>query len=294
MIDFDWLRIPALLIPLTALLGLLVGSFLNVVILRLPRRLEHEWRTQARELLEADIAIDASLADAAPPDLVFTGSHCPQCKHPLSAFDNIPVLSWLLLRGRCRYCKTPISWQYPLVELLTALASAAIAWKFGYGLPLVAGLVFTWILIAASGIDARTQLLPDQLTLPLLWLGLLLSLLPMFVVPSTAIIGAAVGYLSLWSVYWLFKLITGKEGMGYGDFKLLGALGAWMGAMSLLPIILLSALVGAIVGGTALALRGQDRSTPIPFGPFIAAAGWLWFVAGDRLGVFYAQIFGLQ
>jgi len=294
MIDFDWLRIPALLIPLTALLGLLVGSFLNVVILRLPRRLEHEWRTQARELLEADIAIDASLVDAAPPDLVFTGSHCPQCKHPLSAFDNIPVLSWLLLRGRCRYCKTPISWQYPLVELLTALASAAIAWKFGYGLPLVAGLVFTWILIAASGIDARTQLLPDQLTLPLLWLGLLLSLLPMFVVPSTAIIGAVVGYLSLWSVYWLFKLITGKEGMGYGDFKLLGALGAWMGAMSLLPIILLSALVGAIVGGTALALRGQDRSTPIPFGPFIAAAGWLWFVAGDRLGVFYAQIFGLQ
>jgi leader peptidase (prepilin peptidase)/N-methyltransferase len=200
-------------------------------------------------------------------------------------------VSWLALRGRCRYCKAKISWQYPLVELLTALASATIAWKLGFGWPLAAGLVFTWILIAASGIDARTQLLPDQLTLPLLWLGLLLSLVPVFVSPSTAIIGAAIGYLSLWSVYWLFKLATGKEGMGYGDFKLLAALGAWMGATSLLPIVLLSSLIGAIVGGAMLALRGQDRSTPIPFGPFIAAAGWVWFVAGDRLGVWYATFF---
>jgi len=293
MIDTDWLREPALLIPLTALLGLLVGSFLNVVILRLPRRLEHEWRSQARELLQGDVAIGEPLPDA-PPDLVFTGSHCPHCKHALSAFDNIPLLSWLTLRGRCRYCKAPISWQYPLVELLTALASAAIAWKFGFGWPLAAGLVFSWVLVAASGIDARTQLLPDQLTLPLLWIGLLISLVPLFVSPSTAIVGAAIGYLSLWSVFWLFKLTTGKEGMGYGDFKLLGALGAWMGAMSLLPIILLSSLIGAIVGGAALALRGQDRSTPIPFGPFIAAAGWTWFVFGDWLDVFYARIFGLQ
>jgi len=180
-----------------------------------------------------------------------------------------------------------------VVALLTALASMAVAWKFGYGWPLAAGLVFTWILVAASGIDVRTQLLPDQLTLPLLWLGLLISLVPLFVVPPTAIVGAAIGYLSLWSVYWLFKLLTGKEGMGYGDFKLLGALGAWMGAMSLLPIILLSSLIGAIVGGTALALRGKDRSTPIPFGPFIAAAGWAWFVFGDWLGAFYARLFGL-
>lgn len=289
MIDLDWLHDAALLIPLTGLLGLLVGSFLNVVILRLPRRLEYEWQQQARELLGAD-----GDAAPAPPDLVFTGSHCPHCKHKLSALDNVPLLSWLALRGRCRYCKAPISWQYPLVELLAALASAAIAWKFGFGWPLAAGLVFSWVLIAASGIDARTQLLPDQLTLPLLWLGLLLSLLPMFVTPSTAIIGAAIGYLSLWSVYWLFKLATGKEGMGYGDFKLLGAMGAWMGAASLLPIILLSALVGAVVGGVMLALRGQDRSTPIPFGPFIAAAGWVWFVFGDRLGGVYANLFGLQ
>ncbi len=293
MTDFAWLGDPALLIPLVALLGLLVGSFLNVVILRLPRRLEHEWRSQARELLENDVASNEPPAEA-PPDLVFTGSHCPQCKHTLSAFDNIPLLSWLALRGRCRYCKAPISWQYPLVELLTALASAAIAWKFGFDWPLAAGLVFSWILIAASGIDARTQLLPDQLTLPLLWIGLLLSLVPLFVSPGTAIVGAAIGYLSLWSVFWLFKLATGKEGMGYGDFKLLGALGAWMGAMSLLPIILLSSLIGAIVGGTVLALRGQNRSTPIPFGPFIAAAGWTWFVFGDGLGVFYARLFGLQ
>jgi leader peptidase (prepilin peptidase)/N-methyltransferase len=293
MIEFDWLREPALLIPLTALLGLLVGSFLNVVILRLPRRLEHDWRSQARELLGADVALNEPLPDAAPPDLVFTGSHCPQCKHALSVLDNIPLLSWLALRGRCRYCKARISWQYPVVELLSALASATIAWKFGYGGPLAAGLAFTWILIAASGIDARTQLLPDQLTLPLLWLGLLIALVPLFVVPAAAIIGAALGYLSLWSVFWLFKIATGKEGMGYGDFKLLGALGAWMGATALLPIVLLSSLIGALVGGVALALQGRDRSTPIPFGPFIAAAGWTWFVFGDWLGGFYARLFGL-
>jgi leader peptidase (prepilin peptidase)/N-methyltransferase len=297
MLELDWLHAPALLIPLTGLLGLLVGSFLNVVILRLPRRLEHDWRQQARELLQ-DVAIneplrDAPVPDVAPPDLVFTGSHCPHCKHPLSPLDNIPLVSWLALRGRCRYCRTPISWQYPLVELLTALASATVAWKFGFGWQLAAGLALTWTLIAASGIDVRTQLLPDQLTLPLLWLGLLIALVPLFVAPSVAITGAAVGYLSLWSVFWMFKLATGKEGMGYGDFKLLAALGAWMGTMSLLPIILLSSLIGAIVGGSALALQGRDRSTPIPFGPFIAAAGWAWFVFGAELGRLYSRLFGL-
>ena len=288
MLDLAWAKEPGPLIALTGLLGLLVGSFLNVVILRLPKRLEHDWRSQARELLGHE-----QNGEVAPPDLVRTGSHCPSCKHKLAALDNIPLVSWLALRGRCRYCGVRISWQYPLVELLTALASAAIAWKLGFGWPLAAGLVFTWILIAASGIDARTQLLPDQLTLPLLWLGLLLSLVSMFVTPTIAIVGAAIGYLSLWSVYWLFKLATGKEGMGYGDFKLLAALGAWMGPMSLLPIVLLSSLIGALVGGTMLALRGQDRSTPIPFGPFIAAAGWVWFVLGDRLGAVYQAYFTL-
>jgi len=285
--DLTWATQPGPLIALTGLLGLLVGSFLNVVILRLPRRLEHDWRLQARELLGHAPTEDAK----APPDLVVTGSHCPSCKHPLSALDNIPLVSWLALRGRCRYCKAKISWQYPLVELLSALASAAIAWKLGFGWPLAAGLGFTWMLIAAAGIDARTQLLPDQLTLPLLWIGLLISLVPVFVTPDAAIVGAAIGYLSLWSVYWLFKLATGKEGMGYGDFKLLAALGAWMGAMSLLPVVLLSSLIGAVVGGAVLALRGQDRATPIPFGPFIAAAGWVWFLAGDRIGAWYATFF---
>jgi leader peptidase (prepilin peptidase)/N-methyltransferase len=285
--DLTWASEPGPLIALTGLLGLLVGSFLNVVILRLPRRFEHDWRMQARELLGHAPADEAT----APPDLVVTGSHCPTCKHPLSALDNIPLVSWLALRGRCRYCRAKISWQYPLVELLSALASAAIAWKLGFGWPLAAGLVFTWMLIAASGIDARTQLLPDQLTLPLLWIGLLISLVPVFVTPDAAIVGAAIGYLSLWSVYWLFKFATGKEGMGYGDFKLLAALGAWMGAMSLLPIVLLSSLIGAIVGGAMLAFRGQDRATPIPFGPFIAAAGWVWFLVGDRIGGWYATFF---
>ncbi|MCK9539840.1 prepilin peptidase [Dokdonella sp.] len=292
MTDLDWLYAPAALIPLTALLGLLVGSFLNVVILRLPRRLEHDWRTQAHELLGNDITLEETVA-AAPPDLIFTASHCPHCQHRLSPRDNIPLLSWLMLGGRCRYCRTPISRQYPLVELLTALASAAVAWQFGFGWPLAAGLVLTWTLIAASGIDVRTQFLPDQLTLPLLWLGLLLSLVPVFISPAAAIIGAAVGYFSLWAVFWLFKLATGKEGMGYGDFKLLAALGAWMGVASLLPIILLSSLVGAIIGGILLAMHRQGRDTPIPFGPFIAAAGWLWFVCGESLAGFYARLFGL-
>lgn len=289
MSDFAWLAESAPLIALCAIVGLLVGSFLNVVILRLPARLQHDWRNQAREVLE--ISADVDVIDPVPPDLVFTGSHCPSCKHKLSALDNIPLLSWLALRGRCRYCKSPISAQYPLVEALTLFASALVAWKFGFGPQLLAGLVLTWSLIAAAGIDARTQLLPDQITVPLMWLGLVLSLFPVFIDPTSAIIGAVIGYLSLWSVFWLFKLITGKEGMGYGDFKLLAALGAWMGAMSLLPIILMSSLIGAVIGSAVLMKRGQDRSTPIPFGPFIAIAGWVWFVFGDGLAAWYRGFF---
>lgn len=281
--DFMWLEDPAFLIPVCGVLGLLVGSFLNVVILRLPRRLEHDWANQAREFL----GHSAEDQTQAPPDLVFHGSHCMHCKHALSPLDNIPLLSFVFLGGRCRYCRTKISWQYPLVEAISALACMAIAWKFGFGWQLLSGLVFSWILIAASGIDARTQLLPDQLTLPLLWLGLLISLVPLFVTEPDAILGAAIGWASLWSVFWLFKWATGKEGMGYGDFKLLGALGAWMGPMALLPIILMSSLIGAIIGGIALLASGKDRSTPIPFGPFIAAAGWVWFVFGRDLYSLY-------
>lgn len=269
-------------------LGLLVGSFLNVVILRLPARLMHAWKRDAREMLELQGE------EPAPPGIVRQASHCPHCKHPLAAYDNVPLASWLLLRGRCRHCKAPISIQYPLVELLTAVLSAIVVWKFGASGSALAALFFTWVLVAAAGIDLRTQLLPDQLTLPLLWLGLLLALIPLFADARTAIEGAAIGYLSLWCVYWAFKLLTGKEGMGYGDFKLLGALGAWMGPIALLPIVLLSSFIGAIVGVVALRLRNQDHSTPIPFGPFLAAAGWVWFVFGDSLFAAYLHVSGLR
>lgn len=275
-------------IALAAVLGLLVGSFLNVVILRLPGRMAAEWRREARDVLELE-APDETL----PPGIVREPSHCPHCKHPLSAADNIPLFGWLLLGGRCRYCKARISVQYPLVELLSGVLSAIVVWKFGPSWPALAGLVFTWTLIALSGIDFHTQLLPDQLTLPLLWLGLLLALLPMFVAAPAAIVGAAIGYLSLWSVYWLFKLLTGKEGMGHGDFKLLAALGAWMGPMALLPIVLLSSLIGAIVGGCLIALKRHERGVPMPFGPFIAMAGWVWFAFGGTLWQAYCHLTGL-
>ena len=276
-------------IALAAVLGLLVGSFLNVVILRLPERMAAEWRREARDVLELE-AVDEAL----PPGIVREPSHCPHCKHPLSAADNIPLFGWLMLGGRCRYCKTKISIQYPLVELLSGLLSAIVVCKLGPTWPALAGLLLTWTLIALSGIDFRTQLLPDQLTLPLLWLGLLLALKALFIATPAAIFGAAIGYLSLWSVYWLFKLLTGKEGMGYGDFKLLAALGAWMGPVSLLPIILLSSLIGALIGGTLIALRRHQRELPMPFGPFIAAAGWVWLVAGDGLLQGYMQFTGLR
>ena len=277
-------------IALSGVLGLLVGSFLNVVILRLPERLAHAWRSEAQDILE----LDAAPAEPVPPGLVREPSHCPHCKHRLSALDNIPLFGWLLLRGRCRYCKAAISVQYPLVELLTAIASALVVWRFGASGAAVAGLVLTWMLVALAGIDVRTQLLPDQITYPLLWLGLLLALKPLFVAAPTAILGAVIGYLCLWCVYWLFKLLTGKEGMGHGDFKLLAALGAWMGPVALLPIVLLSSLIGALVGGSLIALRKQDRAVPIPFGPFIAAAGWVWFMAGDTLLAGYLHFAGLR
>ena len=285
----DLIGTPGAVAAFAGLLGLIVGSFLNVVILRLPAQLMHFWRVQSRELLELPDLPE----QATPPGIVWESSHCPQCKHALGAVENIPVLSWLVLRGRCRHCHTPISAQYPLIELLTGLASAAILWKFGFGWHAAAGLALTWVLIALAGIDLRTQLLPDQLTVPLLWFGLLLSLVPLFVDSRASIIGAVIGYLSLWSVYWLFKLVTGKEGMGYGDFKLLAALGAWMGPVALLPIVLLSSFVGAIVGGAFLLIRGHDRATPIPFGPFIAVAGWVWFMGGEQLFAAYHQLLGL-
>ena len=263
---------PASATLVAGLFGLLVGSFLNVVILRLPRRLEWQWKADARELLELPEAYEP-----APPGIVVESSHCPHCGRKLAAWENVPVLSFVLLRGKCRSCGTRISWQYPFVELVTGLLFAACAWRFGTGLAGGLSLFFTACLVALAGIDLRTTLLPDALTQPLLWVGLLASLVTVFVDPVQALLGAAFGYMALWSVYWLFKLVTGKEGMGAGDFKLLAALGAWCGVTSLLGILLMSSLVGAVVGGAWLLARGKDRSTQIPFGPYLAVAGWLQF-----------------
>lgn len=304
---------PALAIASAAAFGLLVGSFLNVVILRLPARLEWQWLRDAREVLaeaerpltptlspdsiRGEGAEDASLplppgegrgeGESEPPGIVVEGSHCLKCGHRLAAWENIPLLSFLLLGGRCRGCKARISWQYPAVEALTGLLFALVVWRYGISWQAGAMLVATGFFIAMSGIDARTTLLPDVLTLPLLWFALLLSLVPVFVSPSDAILGAAVGYLSLWSVYWGFKLLTGKEGMGFGDFKLLAAIGAFCGWKAILPVVLMSSVIGAMVGLALILIQGRDRATPIPFGPYLAAAGWVQMMyGGDLLGAY--------
>jgi len=290
MPDLSWLlENTAATLVAVFVFGLLIGSFLNVVILRTPPQLEFGWRRDAREIL----ALPAT-DEMQPPGLVADRSRCPKCGYQLTWYDNVPVLSFLLLRGRCRACRAPISAQYPAVELLTGIASTVVVWKFGVGVEAGIGLMFTWLLIAMSGIDFRTTLLPDQFTLPLLWLGLVVAASgSIFVTPADAIWGAALGYLSLWSVYWLFKLVTGKEGMGYGDFKLLGALGAFVGPQGLIPIILMSSLVGAVIGSIILIAKGRDRQTPIPFGPFLAAAGWLHFIYGDWIISTYKRTMGI-
>jgi leader peptidase (prepilin peptidase)/N-methyltransferase len=284
-------------------LGLVVGSFLNVVIYRLPVILEREWRTQASEVLASDS--DATTV-AAPPVPAFTlskpRSACPQCKAPIKAWQNIPVVSWLVLRGRCASCKTKISVRYPVVELMTGLLSAWVAWHFGFGVSAACGLVVTWSLIALTGIDIDHQLLPDNITLPLMWAGLLAAVVwgsisvgaSLPVSPREAIIGAVTGYGSLWLIFHAFKLITGKEGMGYGDFKLFAALGAWLGWKVLPLIIILSAATGAILGILMIALQGRDRRAPMPFGPYLAAAGWLAMMYGDSLVTGYLRISGLK
>ena len=280
---------PALGYPIVAGLGLLVGSFLNVVILRLPKRLEWEWKHDSLETLG-----QADLYDPPPPGIVVEPSHCPHCGHTLSWYENIPVFSWLALRGRCRSCKTPISIQYPAVELLTMLLVTACVWRFGFGWQGFGAAMLSCFLVAMSGIDVRTQLLPDQLTLPLLWLGLIASVDNLFVPAKAAIAGAVLGYLSLWTVYWVYKQLTGKIGMGHGDFKLLAALGAWAGYKALLPIVMLSSIVGAIVGSIWLMTKGRDQGTPIPFGPYLAVAGWIVFLWGNDIIGAYMRISGLQ
>jgi len=275
-----------LFLSLVFVLGLAIGSFLNVVIHRLPIMMQREWRRECAEVTGTEPAPESPEVY----DLVRPRSACPQCGHRISALQNIPVLSYLWLRGRCAACRAHISMRYPLVELATAAASLLVAWKFGATFETAAALLFTWSLIALAMIDLDTQYLPDSITQPLLWAGLLLSLAAavvphqsLFPAPATAIIGAAAGYLSLWSVFQLFRLLTGKEGMGYGDFKLLAALGAWLGWERLLLIVPLSAGIGAIVGISLIVLRRHERSKPIPFGPFLAAGGWVAMLWGDAI-----------
>lgn len=317
------------------MLGLIVGSFLNVVIYRLPMMLEREWREQCEEMAREHAAsgphtpaggtvglagrAPAAAASASPGDasiaapraagephsarepfnLVVPRSACPACQAPIRAWQNIPIVSWLLLRGRCAACGARISVRYPLIEALTGVLSAAVAWKLGFGWSAGAALVLTWFLVTLAFIDIDHQLLPDNLTLPLVWLGLLLSLWgppPLGgAVPAdlrSSLIGAAAGYLSLWCIFHAFRLLTGKEGMGYGDFKLFAALGAWLGWQMLVPVILVAAAVGAITGIVILTVKGKDRGTPLPFGPYLAASGWLMLLFGRELVARYLQLFG--
>ena len=282
---------PTLFIATVALLSLIVGSFLNVLIYRLPIMMEREWQQEYQAYFAAD---SATAASAAPFNLAVPRSRCPACQTPIQARDNIPVISWLLLGGKCRSCKAAISVRYPAIEALTALLSGVVAWQLGFGLPALLFIFITWLLIALTFIDIDKMLLPDQLTLPLLWLALLFSLTDSALVnPAQAIVGAAAGYLSLWSVYWLFKLLTGKEGMGYGDFKLLAVFGALLGWQQLPLIILLSSVVGAVIGIVLLSIQGNDKATPIPFGPYIAAAGWIAILWGEQMTSAYLRYLGL-
>ncbi|WP_394234734.1 prepilin peptidase [Pseudomonas anguilliseptica] len=268
------------------LLGLLIGSFLNVVVYRLPVMMQREWQAQAKEILLMP-------ADTTPAfNLLLPNSQCPSCSHEIRPWENIPLISYLFLRGKCSNCKAPISMRYPLVELACGLLSAFIAWHFGFTWQAGSMLVLTWGLLAMSLIDVDHQLLPDSLVLPLLWLGLIANSFGLFASLQDALWGAIAGYLSLWSVYWLFKLVTGKEGMGYGDFKLLAMLGAW-GGWQVLPLtILLSSLVGAVLGLIMLRLRNAETSTPIPFGPYLAIAGWIALLWGEQITSSYLQIAG--
>jgi len=288
---------PALFTGSIFILGLIIGSFLNVVIYRLPIILEREWRAQASEiLLPTQEPVETPHFTLSAPR-----SACPVCKTPIPAWQNIPVVSWLVLRGRCASCKAPISFRYPLVELATGLLSAVVAWHFGPGASAACALMITWSLVALTGIDVDHQLLPDNITLPLMWLGLLAAVLfgaqegfPLPVSPRDSIMGAAAGYLSLWSVFHVFRLVTGKDGMGYGDFKLFAAMGAWLGWALLPLVILMAAATGAVLGVLMIVIRGRDRAAPIPFGPYLATAGWITMLYGPTMANAYMRLSGLR
>lgn len=279
---------PVLLIALVAWLGLMVGSFLNVVIYRLPIMMQHNWRRECREFLQLP-----QEEPVATVNLLWPGSHCPHCQTPIKAHQNIPLLSYCLLKGRCAHCGHAIAKRYPLIEAFTGICSALVAWRLGWDWSLLFGLLLTWSLIALSFIDIDQHLLPDSITLPLTWLGLMLSLFNIYSNSHDSIVGAVAGYLSLWSVYWSFKLLTGKEGMGYGDFKLLAMFGAWLGWQVLPLIILLSSLVGAVIGVALIVFGRHEMAKPMPFGPYLAAAGWLALLWGDSINRLYLQTVGL-
>jgi leader peptidase (prepilin peptidase)/N-methyltransferase len=281
----DLQTFPPLFIALAGVIGLIVGSFLNVVNHRLPKMMERDWKAQCAELSGIDVKTEATY------NLLTPGSACPHCNRKIGAFENIPVISYLLLGGKCKGCHAPISMRYPIVELLSGALSSFAAWHFGFGLAGLAALILIWALIALTCIDLDTQLLPDDITLPLLWLGLIFNMSNAFTSLPNAVIGAISGYLILWSVYWVFKLTTGKEGMGYGDFKLLAAIGAWFGWQMLPLVILLSSVVGAIVGITLIVAAKHGRDIPIPFGPYLAGGGLIALFWGAQLTQSYLQIF---
>ena len=276
---------PAAFAAVAGLFGLMVGSFLNVVIHRLPKMMEQDWQCQCAELRGEEPPV------AEPLTLAIPRSRCPHCGHQITALENIPILSWLMLRGKCSGCSAPISMRYPVVEAVTGILTAFAAWHFGFGWSAAGAILFVWAMVALTCIDFDTQLLPDSITLPLVWLGLLFNLSGTYTSLSSAVIGAVAGYLSLWSVYWGFKLATGKEGMGFGDFKLLAAIGAWLGWQMLPLTILLSSFVGAIVGIGLIVLAKRGRNVPIPFGPYLAAAGLIALFWGKPLTQIYLGAF---
>lgn len=291
---------PDFFVGVIFLFGLMFGSFFNVVIYRVPVMMKLEWLQNARDFLQELLHLEKlpSEIEQHPKDLpkppfnlVTPNSTCPHCGHGIRWYENIPLISYAFLKGKCSQCKTRISPRYPIIELVTGLLSAFVAWRFGFSWETAAVLMFTWSLICLTMIDFDHKLLPDQLTLPLMWLGILVNMNGMFVSLEQSVLGAVVGYLSLWSIYWLFKLLTGKEGMGYGDFKLLAALCAWMGWQALPLIILLSSLVGSVVGISLIIIKGRDRNIPIPFGPYLAAAGWIAFFWGDAIIRYYQHNF---
>ena len=277
------------------IVGLMIGSFLNVVIHRLPIMMERTWQQQCEEFLSED-KDDEKQTPAKTPEkfnLIMPGSKCPHCGHHIGPLENIPVISYLILRGKCSSCGQRISVRYPIVEAVTAILSVIVAWQFGFSWQTAAGLALTWALVALTMIDFDKQLLPDDITLPFLWIGLILAMNGIFTDTHSSIIGAMAGYLSLWSFYWIFKILTGKEGMGYGDFKLLAALGAWFGWQLLPVIILLSSFVGAVVGVSLILFLGRDKNIPIPFGPYIATAGWIAMLWGQDITNTYLRFAGI-